>query len=605
METNISPRFGRQRSLVAVTCLTLTLAVMGCRKGPPPVHTLQTVTVEFGTSSQKEGDPTAVTTIFPGSPSASDICFASGGSQPPLPPPGIGGQCSSSPAPGESIFSRYASGPQYPFHFFSGVCSLTPGRPFEASVTLGPTAGKYEWNVCSIPAFALPGADNHFATTDQLPPTVTVNGSGLSSTYGWPELFVYDGRANIVGNAIATSVATDGSSATFPFPRTTSGGSLSSDTYMFAVKNFTDSSGRFRFPTATYFSLGGTTGLAGAFGVDAADITTYVWQCTPDERMRCVPGSTTSQTVTSPIPMVTQYYANLVSYDGHTMPTGSQPVAIKKYGSITLTLENEPTFIHRKTVPKNAVVVNSGSNSVTILDLVNYSTVATIGVGVQPLGVTVNAGAMKAYVANYGSGTLSEVDLSALNVSRTANVGTGAQSVAMDPGGSAVWVGGSGYLKKVDLTTFTMVATISVNGSVSSLAASNQQNELVYTLVDGCCSGSSSAAVKELSLSSFATTGTYASMSANPYAAYTMNGSLATPSAIPDATQVSVQWGNGLGASATPTGFVVYDLVSHREIMSGSTSTPVRGIASNPSNTVVYFTVPDSNKYITVPLPHL
>jgi hypothetical protein len=59
-----------------------------------------------------------------------------------------------------------------------------------------------------------------------------------------------------------------------------------------------------------------------------------------------------------------------------------------------------------------------------------------------------------------------------------------------------------------------------------------------------------------------------------------------------------------MAASATPTGFVVYDVVSHQQLMTGNTPTPVRGIASDPSNTTVFFTVPDTNEYIVVPLPH-
>ena len=61
-------------------------------------------------------------------------------------------------------------------------------------------------------------------------------------------------------------------------------------------------------------------------------------------------------------------------------------------------------------------------------------------------------------VANYGSGTLSEVNLSAHVVSRTASGTGGALSVAVDPGGLYVWVGGTNYLYKVSLSTFTVVA---------------------------------------------------------------------------------------------------------------------------------------------------
>ncbi|HEY6250938.1 MAG TPA: YncE family protein [Candidatus Angelobacter sp.] len=584
------------------------MAGVGCQR--PGVHTLQTATLIVGNSSQTAGDPTAVTTINPGTGNA-EICAAdgAGGPQPLIPPPGFAGVCNNTPQAGESIFNDFAAGPTYAFNFFSGVClqefSRGLGVPYTATLNVSPNQnGLYQYNVCSFPATALPAAGSHFATTDQLPPTVTVNGSGLSSSHGWPQLLVYDSTAAVVGDATASSVASDGSSVTFPFPAAISGGSLPSNTYMFAVKNFT--SGGFQVPTATYFSLGGTVALSGAFGIDAGEITVAGWQCTPGTRgQRCAPGSLISFSSTNPVPIVTQYYANQAVFNGYTLATGSEPVAVRLYGSATITICSTATCQEHRTQPANAIVANSGSNTVTILNLVNHAVVTNVAVGTQPMGLTVNSAGTKAYVANYGSNSVYEIDLSTSTVSRTASVGSGPQSVAMDPGGSAVWVGGAGYLEKVDLTSFTVVSSVSVNGSVSSLAASNQQNELVYTLVHGCCSGSSNAAVTEYSLSSSSSKGTYASMSASAYAAYTMNGTLPTPSAIPGATQVSVQWGNGLAASATPTGFVIYDLVSHQQLMATSTATPVRGIASDPNNTVVYFTTPDSNKYITVPLPHL
>jgi len=177
------------------------------------------------------------------------------------------------------------------------------------------------------------------------------------------------------------------------------------------------------------------------------------------------------------------------------------------------------------------------------------------------------------------------------------------QSLAFDPAGSAVWVGGSGYLKKLDLSTFTVTATQTVTGTVSSLAASNGQKELVYTLVNNCCTGSSTYAANELNLTSMSTTGTYAHTTASPYAAYTMGGTLPNPATIPHASAVSTQFANGMAASATPNGFVVYDLANHKQIMSGTTPTPVRGIASDGKNSVIYLSLPDSNEYLTVPMP--
>jgi hypothetical protein len=96
--------------------------------------------------------------------------------------------------------------------------------------------------------------------------------------------------------------------------------------------------------------------------------------------------------------------------------------------------------------------------------------------------------------------------------------------------------------------------------------------------------------------------GTYNAASASPYADYTMGGTLPSASTLPQATVVSAEFSNGMAASATPTGFVVYDLEGHTQLMVGTTPTPVRGIASDPLSMSSYFAVPDSNEYIAVPL---
>jgi hypothetical protein len=148
------------------------------------------------------------------------------------------------------------------------------------------------------------------------------------------------------------------------------------------------------------------------------------------------------------------------------------------------------------------------------------------------------------------------------------------------------------------------VKSVAVAGSVTSLALSNSQNELVYTLVEDCCTSSSTYSANELLLGNLSTPGSYAKASASPFAPYTMDGTLPS-AALPQATNVvSARFSNGMGASSTPTGFVIYDLVTHQQIMTGNTPTPVRGIASDPDAMYAYFTLPDSNEYISVPLEY-
>lgn len=386
-----------------------------------------------------------------------------------------------------------------------------------------------------------------------------------------------------------------GVSATFPFPTQANGSPLAEGFYALVNTNV-ESSGTLVFSNASYLAVGGTTTIAGAFGVDAVDIVTSRTVCNAH-------GCTTSGTTTGAAPILTQYYADqVVSYTGALIPVGSEPVAVKSWG----TYDGEVTKgdIHYLTVgPANAIVANSGSSSVSIVSFSTNTDVKNITVGAQPMAVTLNSANTYAYVASYGNGTLAEVDLSTEEVTRTASGLNGALSVAMDPSGSYVWVGGTNNLYKVSLSSFAVVATVPVNGSVTSLAASNAQNELVYTLVENCCTSSSTYVANELQLSNLSKPGAYAQADASPFAPYTMNGTLPSAAALPQATTVvSARFSNGMGASATPTGFVIYDLVSHQQIMAGTTPTPVRGIASDPDSMFAYFTLPDSNEYISVPL---
>jgi YVTN family beta-propeller protein len=444
-------------------------------------------------------------------------------------------------------------------------------------------------------------SSTHFVIPGSLPSTLTSYGN-FSTAYGEPGLRVYVGSPtpSLVSTFMASTVV-PGSSATFPFPTQSNGSPLAEGFYALVNTNVA-SGGNAVWVDSSYLAVGGSTTLSNAFGVDAGDASTSVETCIVIEsRTYCSVAPTTY----APKPIFTQYYANEVSYGGTAIAVGTQPVAVKLYGSYlkTTTSGYPPTTIYtRTTSPANAIVVNSGSSSVSIVNLQTNTQSKNIAVGAQPMAVALNSAATYAYVPSYGVGTLSEINLSTQAVSRTVTIAPGLLSVAMDPSGSYVWVGGANYLYKVNLSTFALASSVPVSGSVTSLAASNAQNELVYTLVQSCCSASSAYAANELLLSNLSTPGTYAHAAASPYAAYTMNGTLPTAAVIPTATAVSAQFSNGMGASATPTGFVIYDLIGHQQIMTGTTPTPVRGIAADPNSLFAYFTLPDSNEYIVVPL---
>ena len=582
--------------LACCAFLTLALFTVGCSD-----HVMSTswVGTQVGTETRQVKDESAVTTIGNAYLAGNTTgCFADGEAAPA--PPWDGSNfpwgtrlAAGSPSPGRCEFP-FDPGTWY-FQFFSGKCANAGQQSLQAGYMATSGDGHIDVTVCNMPLTSAPAADGHFAINGLFPSTVTVAVPGLTTTYGMPQLRVHNSSLTLVTTVNASSVSVDGSSATFPFPTGLVGG-----TYLFGVKN-REANGQFKLVDFTYYIVGSNPALSSAFGVDAVDITKKQDVCNPRT------GVCTTTTSSWATPILTQYYSNKVTNwvsGGTSITVGSEPVAVRVYGTYSQTV-GAGNGQYRLIGPSNAIVVNAGSNSVSIVSFQNSNTLANISVGTQPMAVALNSGASMAYVANYGSNTLSEINLSTKTVSRTATGLPGAQSVAMDPGGSYVWVGGTNNLYKVSLSTFAVVGTYPVSGTVTSLAASTAQNELVYTLVQNCCSGSSTYSANELKLSNMSQPGVYSQTSASAYAPYTMNGTLPSAASLPQATAISTQFGNGMAASSTPTGFVIYDIVSHQQIMTGTTPTPVRGIASDPQHKTVYFTVPDSNQYIAVPLPQL
>jgi phosphohistidine swiveling domain-containing protein len=69
------------------------------------------------------------------------------------------------------------------------------------------------------------------------PGTITISGSGISTTNGMPVVTAYDEVGNVVGQETATSVASDGSSLTINTPY---GLTVSNTTYTLSVENIMD-----------------------------------------------------------------------------------------------------------------------------------------------------------------------------------------------------------------------------------------------------------------------------------------------------------------------------------------------------------------------------
>jgi len=482
-----------------------------------------------------------------------------------------------------------------------------------------------------IPNFVLSGSSQSTITMSN--PNLT-----LTTSSGMPGLWVYNhnGMSIAEDTALSTSscpdfgvqplppvnqpqfvsssVSPNGTSATFPFPTLHDGSALPPGFYTFNLWN-QSSPGKYADVGMGMFSVGSNDKThTTPYGVDSADITVWGQSCYYDDTQGYVcypygPGTTPAYLIT----LSSTGQVNFSQNDTAVINVGSQPTAIKGYRSTTVCITTDPYGGNQCTQePPNAIVTNFGSNTVSILDLVNNAVLNTISVGTQPIAVALNnpnpASATKAYVANYGSSSVSEIDLSANTQSRVAGVGARPEALALDPNGSALWVGGLNYIYKISLSNLSVIQSFSVSGQVTSLAISGGQNSLVYTTVS-TSGGSTNFQAQQASLSNFAVQGTYAqyTMSSSSYYAEAITSGGPAPGApgwlMSANALVSANYGNSIVVVGTPTGFAVLDLIRQITLFQGSTPTAVRGIASDPAQGVAYLTAPDSNSLITVPLP--
>jgi YVTN family beta-propeller protein len=256
------------------------------------------------------------------------------------------------------------------------------------------------------------------------------------------------------------------------------------------------------------------------------------------------------------------------------------------------------------------MVVNSGSNSVSIIDIPSASVQATISVGSRPVAAAVSPDASTAYVLNYNDATVSKINLSSYSLVQTQSVGAHPSSIDVDPSGR-VWVGGDNYVKVLDGNSLGTISSSNVSGAVTSLRYSNALGAAVASLVanasgsapsnsDELSSGSSSL-IKLIAGASPSLTVALASPAA--YATSSQAGQLSPASELGPATVVSESVNGGIAVTATSLGFAAINMDSGQVFFSGATPAPARSIAFSESGQEVYLAVPDSDLIMIVPIP--
>lgn len=461
-------------------------------------------------------------------------------------------------------------------------------------------------------------ASTRFAILGNLPSFLTLGTNVTFTTQnGLPLLYVYDGTGTLVTTETATSVSSDGSEATFPFPS-----SLTQNGYSLAVLNqIPDSPGSLATGTNLLSIASSQTIEGNPFGVAAQDTSTS-WQSAdnsdPYGDQTCAgQWQYNSGTYTNSSPVVTLYSLNQVNNGGVAIPVGTNPTAIVLYDSQYNPDERDdgPCHAYRidTTQMTRAVVANSGSNTVSVLDIVNNAVLSTITVGNQPVALAVSSDGSTAYVANYTDSTITQVNLNTETVTATIAAGGQPTSVALTAAGT-LWVGGVGFLTKLNANPMGVVATESVPGKmIAALGFSNSVNQLVATTVDT----SGNVYADEINPTTVQGGGVYSPLASNMVSSVGTHlvhnaGVRAFTSTLASSSLVSA---NQVGApplvvqdgwavvTATPTGFTITDITGQIVLVSETTPSPVTAIAIDSKLNAAYLVMPDSNILLTVPLP--
>jgi YVTN family beta-propeller protein len=458
----------------------------------------------------------------------------------------------------------------------------------------------------------VPSASTRFAILGQLPKTLTLSGEApFTTTYGMPQLYVYNGTATLVATETATSVSSDGSQATFPFPS-----SLTQSGYSVAVANQTSGSPGISTVGTNYLSIASSQTIAGnPFGVAAGSMSVTTKECHQQ------PGASngtvcTSNEQTGYFPVVSLYSLNQVFLNGTAVNVGLNPTAIATYSSGTVqdTYDNGAVKL-TYTGTTRGVVANSGGNNVSILDLIQKSVIYNVTVGNQPVALAVSSDGGTAYVANYKDSTVAQVNLKTGTATETISVGGKPTSVALTSAG-ILWAGGMGFLTEINTQTMSVVATEAVTGkSIIALGYSDAESELVATSVDS----GGNVYEDEIAPGTFAAGGAYTPLASHTVStlgahlnAATNTNALAFSATLANANLINT---NQVGApplvvqdgwavvTATPTGFTITDVSGHVVLVSEKTPSPVTAIAVDTKLNVAYLVMPDSNILLTVPLP--
>jgi hyaluronoglucosaminidase len=104
---------------------------------------------------------------------------------------------------------------------------------------------------------------------------------------------------------------------------------------------------------------------------------------------------------------------------------------------------------------RTAYAANQGSNTVSVIDVVDGTVTATVAVGRVPAGLALTPDGRTLWVANYADGTVQPVDTGTLTEGTPVPVGSGPENMAITPDGRTLYVADihDNTVSPVDLAT--------------------------------------------------------------------------------------------------------------------------------------------------------
>jgi YVTN family beta-propeller protein len=133
---------------------------------------------------------------------------------------------------------------------------------------------------------------------------------------------------------------------------------------------------------------------------------------------------------------------------------------------------------------RKVYVLNSLSNTVSVVDLTQRALIANISVEGTPVRGTFNRNGDRLYIIGPGSPNVSVIDPLRFAVIEKVFIGTGASAIRTDPRTGLILVGkeAGGEVSIIDPSSSMFIDTIEIGGHAAFMAIDDEENDLFIAI---------------------------------------------------------------------------------------------------------------------------